>query len=172
MNDLVWRVLYTKDLQEDDYKSISLLKMQHWKYDLDSQIKWMKINYSNMDIHLLGLGSDGKIMSYLSMTDVKMRYNNESVNPLGIGCVCVDKEHFHNGYGKMTMKKVNQILVENGKTGLLLCKSSLVSFYKKCMWNEIRAERIIVSGMEYNHKMMVYPTESIKTDYIEVDKNF
>jgi hypothetical protein len=46
-------LIATKDLPDNILQDICKLKQQHWKYSIPEQMKWIKRNLTQDDIHVL-----------------------------------------------------------------------------------------------------------------------
>lgn len=166
-------------------EKIILLKKQHWPYDIASQQEWMKNNLTESDVHVclfdesvLDSKKDDKLVAYCNLVEVEISVGGNNFICNGIGNVCVDKEYSGKGYGIILMKHINDYLIANNRSGVLLCKESLVKFYEKAAWNSIHnSSRITIAGQNYNGVLMGYHCdsvlrESVITEEIHVSKNF
>lgn len=114
-----------------ELENIISLKKNHWDYSIEDHNDWIRKNIYENDIHVLMLEND-VLVGYLNLIKTEVTINNESHQFLGIGNVCTkDKGR---GYGKKLMMEVNNYLIVNTQSGILLCKDSLVKFYEKANW--------------------------------------
>lgn len=107
------------------------LKMVSWPNEYNSQIKWIKNNLSNNDIHVMLY--DGKnLIAYLNLITIEIVIDDIKFDGFGIGNVCAVERG--KGLGKELMMNVNDYLNQNNFFGLLFCKDELVNFYMKNGW--------------------------------------
>ena len=175
MIEIQWTVLEHNELPISVKKEIAGLKDQHWKYGMQSQIKWIDENIQPNDLHLVGRmknTEDDFLCAYLNMIQVNVLFDEILYECLGIGNVCVDKRCEHAGYGIKLIKHANQILKQKNKQGVLLCKDMLLAFYSKCGWNQIKLAETYVVSEKYTHKLMVYPEMAQQVKKIKINRNF
>jgi len=66
---------------------------------------------------------------------------------------------------------VNDFIKESGLRGLLLCKESVIGFYKICNWKEIPSDRVHFKTPYEGVFTLVYNCEEI--EWLEyADRNF
>lgn len=175
MDDVCWKILKHEELTNSYKKQIVMLKDQHWKYGMQSQLNWIDKNIQLGDLHIVGERWNNKshcICAYLNLVRVNVRFDEKNYEYIGIGNVCIDKKYEHRGYGIKLLNQVNTYLIETGKQGILLCKDSLVPFYKKCGWEMILPKQIRIGSDEYNNKIMVFPMIEQTIERIEIERNF
>lgn len=169
-----WKVVKHKDLSMTEGLRIAYLKDQHWPYGLESQILWMKDNIAMDDVHLLGEEQDGDkvdLKAYITLTNLSVVVDGLHINCLGVGGVCVDKAMQHLGIGRLLMQEAGKYIKEEKQLGILLCKDSLVPFYKKCGWKLFRYKAALVAGKNYEHNIMLFDKDCTCSNII-IDKNF
>lgn len=171
MKELNWKYIKNSELLSSFLYKIAEIKEQHWKYGIDSQLQWVMYNMTDNDYHILGLNEQNQILAYASIVCIKVTINEKLNNCYGVGCVCVDKNIEGQGYGKKLLEKINLFMEHNAKIGFLLCKESLVSFYKKSNWKEVSYTNAIVSQQQFNLKIMSFP-DVIDCNHIAIDRNF
>ncbi len=171
MTELNWKYVINSALSKKISYQIAELKEQHWKYGIDSQLQWMHLNIKNDDYHILGLDEQNQILAYATIVCINVLIDGRKNNYYGLGCVCIDKRIEGQGYGKKLIENANIFLQHNDKIGFLLCKESLVSFYKKCNWKEVSYSKATVSKQQYNLKIMAFP-KMIDCNCIIIDRNF
>lgn len=168
-----WRLVKHKELSKEELLNIAYLKDQHWPYGIESQIKWMKENIAPDDLHLMGYLSndDTVLIAYITLSDIEVTIDDQCTKCIGIGGVCIDKEHMHLGIGKQLVNKASDYISESGKQGVLLCKDKLVPFYEKCHWNKAEFQKAIIANKNYNDKIMLF-SNSLTCTYIKIDRIF
>ena len=158
------------DLEKDDLLKIITLKNQHWDYSIQEHKDWIKVNINKDDFHLLLIDHTDNLVAYLNMTNLVVVQNLETVIAgLGIGNVCVDKNFNRKGLGLLLMQIANYYIKNEAKQGLLLCKPSLVNFYKKANWQVFDGE-FLVNNENIEAKLMyLFP---ISEKLISINKKF
>ena len=169
-----WKVVKHKDLSMAEELQIAYLKEQHWQYGLESQILWMRDNIQEDDAHLIGERSDDKktiIQAYLTLINLIVKIDGQCLDYIGVGCVCVDKAYQQTGIGRHLMKEAELYIKEQNKCGILLCKNTLVPFYKKCGWHQLEYQSATVAGNQYEHNIMLLD-KACTCSNITIDRNF
>ncbi len=169
---LFWKFVKHTELMFTDAVRIAELKDQHWPYGIPSQLGWIKNNFSNDDVHLIGEDADGIIRAYLALVRVDVEYDSQKEKMIGIGGVCVDKTLAHKGYGRLLISKANESIRSSGKKGILLCKEPLREFYRKCGWKGLSVTDIRVAGEKYGHLVLAYPEIPDIKDKMVISRNF
>lgn len=176
MKNLCWRLIKHSELLIPEEIRIANLKEQRWSYGIDSQIHWIKENIYDDDYHLLGeeKTEDGIVLiAYLNLVNVQIELDKNKIEAIGIGNVCVDKNFEHSGYGRSLVLKADEYITGLKKQGILLCKDSLIEFYRKCGWKIALAEKTFAAGVPYFHTVMLFPlNEDITYSRIIVSRNF
>ena len=176
MKNVKWLFIPNGDACQDDLRKIAQLKDQHWQYGIKSQVEWMKSNLIPQDVHLLGVSEEsGELLAYLSITSLEVRIDNKIIDTefVGLGNVCVSKEIEHSGYGSALVTEANRYISNKGMEGILLCKSSLLSFYKRCDWQNVNYIETYVAGRRYDKKIMCFPGRiPLNEHVINVNRNF
>lgn len=170
--EIQWEIVENSNLSILDKERIAKLKDQHWKYGMQSQLKWLYDNIYKKDLHLLGRAKNSEIFAYLNMVQLCVKFGDTQCDCIGIGNVCVDKIYEHAGYGMRLLREANKFIKQTDKQGILLCKNTLVGFYQKCDWKEIKALEVYVAFEKYQCNVMVYPERKAKEDIIVIDRNF
>lgn len=171
MSDIKWQIIKHSDTDLELLIKIASIKDQHWTYGIDSQIEWINKNIRYNDYHLLGY-VDKKPVAYMSIVHVSVSIDEKLLDSLGIGNVCVDVEFGKKRLGSRLVCEANRFILDSGFTGILLCKSELIPFYKKNGWNVLEYKEAIVAGILYDKIVMLLENESPKCGKIVIDKNF
>lgn len=145
------------------------LKKQHWNYPMEAQKQWLKENILYNDIHLLLKDSQGLLIAYLSLVEIRVNYQGIIVDMLGVGSVCVDKNHIGKHLGLLLMNLVDFYLKKHKKQGVLLCNDKLVDFYSKCGWSLFKGK---VYCKDVLFEQYTFFTEEKKWNKIEISKLF
>mgnify|MGYP000882283822 CR=1 FL=1 len=171
MSDIKWQIIKHGDTDLEMLIKIAGIKDQHWTHGIDSQIEWINKNIRYDDYHLLGY-VDEKTVAYISIVHVNVSIDEKLLECLGIGNVCVDVEFGKNRLGSRLVCEANRFILDSGFTGILLCKSELIPFYKKNGWNVLEYNEAIVAGIPYDKIVMILENESLRCSKIVIDKNF
>lgn len=125
------KIIKHENIQYSQLEDICKIKSIFGNYTLESQLNWIENNVKANDIHFL-IYDNNKLIAYTNLIEETLLINNEKINILGIGNVCVNEKG--KSKGSLLMKNVNKFLSNNDKIGLLFCKKNLISFYEKTDW--------------------------------------
>jgi hypothetical protein len=104
------------------------LKRQFWNYPAASQRRWFFENVGENDLHVIAYDDEGTFEGYT-------RIALEAEADCGvIDTMCVRKDLQGRGIGLIVMQAANRAILNEGRTGLLSCRSSLTPFYAHCGW--------------------------------------
>jgi hypothetical protein len=149
------------------YDVISL-KNIHWPYSKEEHLNWITKNMNLNDIHVL-VYEESDLVAYLNLIESKVIIENKNHIFLGIGNVCSKVKS--KGYGSLLIKEVDKYIVQQNKTGILLCKDSLIDFYLKNDWelldkNDVEANFNLLNTMIFNR------SEELKNKKVLIEKEF
>lgn len=159
------------DLEMRD--KIIAVKQDSWKYSYSSQVQWMEQNLNDADLHYLFM-IDNELVAYCSLSRIKCEINGIQKLAKGLGSVCVKGSYKGMGIGKLLFNSVTLDLVVSRELAFLLCKDSLVPFYKSnqkwalCDSAKINVE---VDGQHFDSNVF-YINDSIESGYILFDRLF
>lgn len=157
-----FEVIKNQDLKVEKLTKIISLKEQYWKHGNESQVAWMKNNLKDNDLHVLMMNNGGgeyNLIAYLNLVNIIADVDEVSYKCIGVGNVCVDKAHEHDGFGQKLMNFANQFIKNNDSCGILLCKPMVRGFYRKTGWIEICPEEAYVDGSVYSSLIMIKNAE-------------
>lgn len=166
------KIHFIKHSDLDTYYLLKIidLKNQHWDYSTQEHEDWIKNNIAKDDFHLLLTDNNDILLAYLNMTNIEVVQNSQiKISGFGIGNVCVDKGFNNKGLGLLLMQIANYHIKNLEKQGFLLCKTSLVSFYKKANWQLFDGE-FLVNHENIEAKLMYLLPISEKL--ISINKKF
>jgi predicted GNAT family N-acyltransferase len=159
-----------KELSKENLAEIINLKNQHWNYSVEQHKDWIQSNIDDDDYHLLLYNDENNLTAYLNMISILIINESEKyTRGLGIGNVCVDKTKKKKGLGLFLMQIANYFINNSEFQGLLLCKESLVPFYKKAGWIVFEKE-FSINGDKIQATLMSLTPLCIK--FLSVNKNF
>ena len=151
------------DILFRDILRVISVKSVAWPYPIESQIKWIIDNMRTNDIHAFIRENDVD-KAYMSLIPVVSLMNGHKEPFMGVGCVCSVNPGM--GGGKSLIISINQYFDTENYKGLLFCKESLISFYRKYNWKLIPPERVHFSTPHEGVFAMVYNCEDIeRLDY-------
>ena len=165
---MVFEFIKHNEISDANLTEISILKAEHWDYPVSEQLNWMKINLHSLDIHLL-LKEDDILVGYLSMVNLDLNLDDVAQKFLGIGSVSVTKKLQKRKLGFLLMKITEYYLHKNNINGILFCKESVLSFYKKCGWNLYYGEALVENE---NFENMILTNKEIDCNLLQVSKYF
>lgn len=147
------QIVSHKNIDTAVMERVIILKQCAWPYPKDSQMKWIRANLKDNDLHVI-LKEDDKDVAYLNLCDVHCEINNIYVKCWGIGNVCSSIKG--KGYGKKLMEYTNEWLMKNNQIGLLFCHESVAEFYAKCGWLLTNADICDIEGITSEILTYVY----------------
>ena len=158
------------DLEISYLSKIINLKNQHWDYSNQEHEDWIKNNIDKDDFHLLLTDDNDILLAYLNMNNIEVVQNPQiRISGFGIGNVCVDKDFNNKGLGLLLMQIANYHIKNVEKQGFLLCKTSLVSFYKKANWQLFDGDFLVNQENIEAKLMCLFP---ISEKLISLNKKF
>ena len=166
-----WSMIKHKEISKEQLRRIAAIKDQHWPYGIKSQIQWSKDNTLPEDLHLFSTKTDESLVAYLTLNNVHAVVDDFNMEVLGIGSVCVSLSVKGQGVGKELINEANNVINKTNKLGLLLCKDSLVGFYKKCGWHTLKYKHATVAKEDYNYNIMTLGSLN-SCERIIIDRNF
>ncbi|MBH0230755.1 GNAT family N-acetyltransferase [Halobacillus yeomjeoni] len=166
-----FKVQYIKhvNISTEYIDEIIKLKNQYWNYPIKSHKKWINENINDDDYHLWIEDSSGDILAYLNLVFLKVKFDKRIEEVIGIGNVCVNKDKARSGIGLLLMQICNYYISCNEQRAILLCKKTLVDFYKKANWEEFTGD-ILLKNNIYSEILMFnnLPDES----HLVIDREF
>jgi len=128
------------------------VKMKSWPYSIEEQLKWIEKNIDDNDVHVLLIDSKDNILAYLNLIEIETTINNVKCLAVGIGNVCAVEKG--KGYGSTLIRKTNDYLTENKKTGFLFCNNQLLPFYQALNWEIVPQGSYTIDGIEPKTNVM------------------
>ncbi len=156
-------------LKEDILKKIIRVKQYYWDYSYAEHKQWLYENVKDDEYHLVIMGEDEQLIAYLNMIKTHIFYHGGKEEVMGIGNVCVAKNHLGHGLGQLIMEICNYHLRNYQKRAILLCKENLVDFYKNSGWVEYDGY-VTLEDVQYLGVLMT--TKPIAHSKISLPRNF
>jgi hypothetical protein len=127
------------DISRDQVEDVIIIKSTAWNYSLESQIKWLRSNLKENDLHVF-LTIDNNKVAYANLLPIEVKIDERLTSVLGVGnVVAKDKGR---GNGSAIIREINKLLKKKNKPGLLFCQKELILFYDNHFWNEIPINRL------------------------------
>jgi predicted GNAT family N-acyltransferase len=158
-----------KAVTDESLNQIVNLKMQYWEFSQESQKEWIKKNINENDYHLFIRNEFNELIAYLNIVHMNVACADIKRIFFGVGNVCVDRGYSGGGYGKLLMCLVNTFIKHRNIHGILLCNSTLNSFYNISGWTLFKGS-VSVGNELFNDS--VFTTEALQYDHINIEKNF
>lgn len=103
---------------------------------------------------------DDELVGFAHVFARLARLDDSAVLTGGLGGVLTPKQHQGKGIGSTTVRKANDIILNNLRAdlGVLLCKATLVSFYERLGWRRMLSPVVIEQPggkMQWPHEAMV-----------------
>lgn len=155
----------TSELTAKNIIDVFDVKDQRWAYGISSQKKWFKKNINHDDYHIL-IYFEKKLLAYANLVIMKALINNMPIESFGIGNVCTCASFSNKGFGRLLMTAINTFLKQQEKTGLLLCKNELVTFYQSNGWKLVECEKIYFNENHLECKAMYYNLSTVFSNCI------
>lgn len=166
-NEILIKFIQHSDIQSQDINKIIALKQQHWPYSFSSQKEWIKNNLTANDYHLLVLTSNETLIGYMNL--VVRKINNNPI--LGIGNVCINKTHEHQGFGILLMQLCKHYSNQLSTDCALLCKSELIPFYEKSGFY-LYGHDVNIHNEKCSCFLMFSTPKYLEINEFEIDKSF
>lgn len=171
MNLLTIGCMNHDEINNELLTKIIAIKSQHWKYSLEDQMKWILENINDKDKHLMILNSEDILIAYMNLVNCKINIENMEYDVLGIGNVCVAVNNTGKNMGKLLMNACSYYLNNINKTGILLCKDRLVSFYSKAGWKQFN-NKLLINNEVVSSNVFFSDDKFLSASEIVIDRNF
>jgi hypothetical protein len=156
------------EIAKDKLLDVICLKNIHWHYSEAEHLNWINKNLYLNDIHVLAY-EESDLVAYLNLIESKVTIDDKNYVFLGIGNVCSKIKN--KGYGSLLIKEVDKYIVRENKTGILLCKDSLIDFYLKNGW-ELLDKNMVEANFNLLNTMIFNRFEGLKNKKILIEKEF
>lgn len=154
-----------KDLDNKTLGDIIEIKNKVWHYPYLSHYQWIDKNLCIDDFHLL-LWEESELIGYLNLVHL-----NGTIEAWGIGNVVVNPYKQGRNIGYLLMSICDSFLVRTKKPGMLICKDSVLGFYKKNGWNEFMGQ-VICQSAHITHHFFTRHLDNTHYNIIEIDRLF
>ena len=158
-----------KAITDESFSQVVNLKMQYWEFSQESQKEWINKNIKENDYHLFIRNEFNELIAYLNIVHLNVACADINRIFFGVGNVCVDRGYSGAGYGKLLMCLVNTFIKPRNIPGILLCKSTLNSFYNASGWFLFKGSVSVGNELFIGS---VFTIETLQYDHINIEKNF
>ena len=151
----------TSKLSKKKILEINKLKDTQWKFGVKSQIKWFKKNAKKNDIHNL-LYNKSKLIGYtfLRKRTYTTQNSKKKKNYILFDTLVILKKYRNKKISRLLMLFNNTVIIESGLFSFLICKNSLVNFYKKNNWIKLNKKNIRVMDHQFSSNGMLFNSNS------------
>lgn len=169
---IIIKSFYTKDLKKNLLIKIAKLKKHEWKYNINSQLNYLKRNLKMTDIHNL-LFINNKLVGYTALKKSFFYKNNDS-NNRKFSCLIFDTFIIHKkfrGYnlGEILMYFNKNKIINLGLPAFLLSKEKHKKYYLKNNWSYLSKKVAII--MNKNHSFKIFSYNLINNNMIKILNN-
>ena len=144
----------TTDLKRKELQEIYYLKNQFWNYGIKSQINWFRINVGKLDLHNM-IMLKKKLIAYTLIRKKNYSLKNKKKFLL-IDTVVVSRVFHKKGYSNILMNYNNLIIKKLGLNAVLVCKKSLIKFYKNFNWNKTSKSLYNIGNLKKNYIVLKF----------------
>ena len=150
----------TFKLTRDEILEIINLKNSHWNYGFLSQLNWFKnkTNVFKSDLHFF-IKNNKKLIAYVQLGKRNCFINKKKSKYILFRTLIVLKKERSKYVSTIIMKKVLRFVKSQNLACFLLCKKTLISFYKKNGFIKLNKKNFKIidhknylNGMIYNLK--------------------
>ena len=142
---IIFKNLKNNIIKKQDIKSILHLKKQNWKYPLKSQYKYFYSNLRPNDIHCM-MYLKKNLIGY---TLLRLR-EIFGTKFLLFDTYIISKKFRSQGYGADLLLFDNKIIKKKKLPSILVCRKSMIKFYKNFGWNLSKIKIKNKNVMYYN----------------------
>ena len=150
-------------LSKKEIKKICILKDDHWKFGIKSQLNWYKKNIKKEDIHNM-MFINTKLIGYTLLKRRSCLVNKVLQKYLHFDTLILDKKYRNKKLSNLIMYFDNEIIKQNKKLSFLICKKDLIDFYKKFNWKLIKNNNISVADHYFSTNGMIYNYTNAQTE--------
>ena len=137
-----------KKISKQELKEICLLKDQHWKYGLKSQMNWISKNVKKNDICNI-LRFKKKIIGLTLLRKRTYFANKKKLKYFLFDTLIIDKNYRGKNFSELLMILNTHVILKSNLISLLFCNNNLLKFYIKFGWLKIKND---FSTKDYNFK--------------------
>ena len=145
--------LKTNEIKKKQINDILLLKDQHWKFGIKSQLNNFKNNFHKSDVNNCLFLKD-ELIGY---TALKLRsFSNNNNKYFLFDTLIIKKKYRNKNYSSILMDFNNFIIKNNNKSSFLICNKEMTKFYKNHHWRNLNKNEVFFSDCKTNKIVMSY----------------
>ncbi len=164
-----YKIIKNKNIKNNQILAISKLKDSFWAYGIKNQKKFLRSNTSINDLHILAY-KNKSIVGYVNLK-IKLFIKNDNIRKnkffLFDGFI-VDKLLRKINIGRNIIKICKKKSESQKIPILLLCKKSVMPFYKKLSFKIIPKKKYHLLNHQYKGLLMQYNFDFKKIDLIKI----
>ena len=132
------RVFKTKNLSDEIFGKICVLKNTYWNYGISSQIDFFDKNIKKQDLHVC-LFNHSNLIGYVSLKErkYKLKRKKKYYKFYLFDSLIVKKKLQNKKLSTLLIKKCHEIIEEKKFLSVLVCHKRLEKYYINCKWNTI-----------------------------------
>ena len=140
-----------------EIKEICLLKDKHWKFGLNSQLKWFKNNVKKYDLHNL-FYVKSKLVGYtlLRKRTIKIVGSNKETKYLLFDTLILNKKYRNIKLSNLIMNFNILVITQSGVFSFLICENELINFYKKNNWKILNKKMFDIADRRFTSRGMTF----------------
>ena len=164
-----YKLIRNKNINNKQIEGISRLKDSFWKYGLKSQKKFLESNKRFNDLHILAY-KEKKIIGYVNLKIKKLQKNlakKENQFFLFDGFI-VDKSFRNMKIGKNLIEICKKKSRKRKIPILLLCKKSILAFYKNFSFKMISKKKFCFVNHQYKGILMHYNLNMKNINFLKI----
>ena len=166
----------TRKLSKSEILEICKLKEEQWKYGVKSQIDYFNKNIKKNDIHNLFF-INTKLAGYTLLRKRSCLIGKIKNKYFLFDALIIKKKFREQNKSRLMMNFNNEIIKQHKMISFLICQKSLLKFYKKFNWINIKNNNITILDHSYSSNGMIFNYKNLKknltnfTFYINSYKN-
>lgn len=153
---------------------IDIIRWDEMKEDLKQDLQNAPINewgnipfirntvWSTPNWSIILTSSNGSRLCFVNLVERAAKFNNKSVNVVGINNLIVSRDYRGKGFGKKVMNKAQSFMMNElvCECGLLLCADEVAKFYEKMDWAKFSGRLLFNQRnkkVEWHQNTYLYP---------------
>ena len=170
-NNFLLKSITTSEISTNEIKQICSLKNQHWKFGINSQLRWFENNVKKFDLHNL-FYIKSKLVGYtlLRKRTYKIKNLKNNNHYLYFDTLVIDKKFRGMKLSDLLMSFNNTIIKLSGFSSFLICSNKLIDFYKKNNWNKLNNKSFSVEDHPFYSNGMIFNKKKTKKIFYFINK--
>lgn len=151
MSDIKIKILKKNQLTKKIVKEICLLKTQHWKNSVNSQINWFENNIKASDLHF-NLIKNKTLIGYVLLRRRSFKFHNKKNKYYYFDTLIIDKKYRGKKLSFHLMNATKNKIIEMKSHSFLICRKEMIKFYKKFEWKLYKKDQFIIDDHKFDKK--------------------